>query len=187
MLQRLSTTRRSTAGRHVLRRSAPGRGILNGRLARTAATTLALCLISGVGTASAYWAMAAYGTGTAANSAMRTVTVDAFIPGDTPQTTLVPGGTADVVLRATNPNPFPVQVYAVTTNGPAVADESHPACTVTGVSFLPPAAPLAPTVSIPANTSELITLTGAASMSTASQSTCQGSTFHLPVTMEVRR
>ncbi|MFK4297492.1 hypothetical protein ABH924_002642 [Arthrobacter sp. GAS37] len=156
-------------------------------VAKAAGTAAALSLVLGVGTAYAYWSTTGIGSGSAANSAMQTVTVDAFIAGDTPATTLVPGGSAEVIVRATNPNAFAVQVYSFTSNGAATADASHPSCTTTGVTFNAPAAPLAPTVSIPANTSILITLPGAASMSGASQSSCQGAVFHLPVTMAVRK
>lgn len=155
-----------------------------GRLARTAAATTALCLLGGVGSAYAYWTSAGLGSGSATNGTMQTVTVDALVPGDTLQTSLVPGGSADVVLRITNPNPHDVAVHSVTANGPVAADAAHPGCTPTGVTFTPPQ--LASTV-IAANTSLLVTLPGAASMSTASPSPCQGAQFAIPVTLEVRK
>ncbi|WP_442781217.1 hypothetical protein [Arthrobacter sp. MMS18-M83] len=155
--------------------------------AKAAVTAALLSLLLGVGSAYAYWSTIGIGSGSAANGTMQTVTVDALVAGDSPATTLVPGGTADVIVRASNPNAFTVQVYSFTANGAATADSSHPLCTTTGVTFNAPAAPLTPTVSIPANTSVLITLPAAASMSTASQSSCQGAVFHLPVTMAVRK
>lgn len=155
--------------------------------AKAAATAAVLSLVLGVGSAYAYWSTIGIGSGSAASATMQTVIVDAFVAGDTPATTLVPGSSADVIVRASNPNAFAVQVYSFTANGSATADASHPSCTTTGVTFNAPAAPLTPTVSIPANTSVLITLPAAASMSTASQSSCQGSVFHLPVTMAVRK
>ncbi|MHC6220051.1 hypothetical protein [Arthrobacter sp. MMS24-S77] len=155
--------------------------------AKAAVTAVLLSLVLGVGTAYAYWATIGVGSGAATNGTMQTVTVDALVAGDSPATTLVPGGSADVIVRASNPNAFAVQVYSFTSNGAATADASHPLCTTTGVTFNAPAAPLTPTVSIPANSSVLITLPGAASMSTASQSSCQGAVFHLPVTMAVRK
>jgi len=160
----------------------------SGRLAaRTAAATVTLCLATGVGGAYAYWATVGAGSGAATNGTMVTVTVEALVAGDSPQNTLVPGGTADVAVRALNPNGHAVQVYAIRGNGAATADANHPGCTTTGVTFVEPAAPLAPTVSIPANSSVLITLPGAATMSTASLSGCQGATFTLPVTLEARK
>ncbi|MDR7161849.1 hypothetical protein [Arthrobacter sp. BE255] len=160
----------------------------SGRLAaKTAAATVALCIATGAGAAYAYWASTGAGTGSATNGTMATVTVEALVAGDSPQGTLVPGGTADVAVRAQNPNNFPVKVYAIRGNGAATADANHPGCTTTGVTFVDPAAPLAPTVTIPANSSVLIALPAAAAMSTASSSGCQGATFSLPVTLEARK
>jgi hypothetical protein len=155
--------------------------------AKAVATATVFSLVLGVGSAYAYWSTFGIGSGSAANGTMQTVTVDALVAGDSPSTTLVPGGSADVIVRASNPNAFAVQVYSFTANGSATADASHAACTTTGVAFNAPAAPLTPAVSIPANSSVLITLPGAATMSTASQSSCQGALFHLPVTMAVRK
>ncbi|MFK0042001.1 hypothetical protein ACIQTW_19375 [Paenarthrobacter sp. NPDC090517] len=161
----------------------PGKG----RLARTAAATVALCILGGVGTAYAYWASTGAGSGSATNGTLQTVTVDALVPGDTLQTSLVPGGTADVILRAYNPNPHAVTIYGFTLNGPVTADAAHPGCVITGVTFTPPPAPLAPAVTIQANTSLQLTLGNAATMSSASVSACQGATFNVPVTLEVRK
>ncbi|HJW00898.1 MAG TPA: hypothetical protein VJ617_17540, partial [Arthrobacter sp.] len=136
--------------------------------ARTAAATVALCLATGTGGAYAYWATLGAGSGASTNGTMATVTVEALVAGDSPQGTLVPGGTADVAVRASNPNGFAVQVYAISGNGAATADANHPGCVTTGVTFVDPAAPLTPAVTIPANSSVLITLAGAAAMSMAS-------------------
>lgn len=158
-----------------------------GRLARTAAATVALCILGGAGSAYAYWATSGIGSGSATNGTMQTVTVDALIPGDTLQTSLVPGGTADVLLRATNPNAHAVTIYGIAASGPVTADAGRPGCTTTGVTFTPPVTPLTPAVTIQPNTSIQLTLQGAASMSAASPSACQGAQFTVPVTMEVRK
>ena len=165
------------------------RSMLRGtRLAGTAsAGAVALCLLAGGGTAYAYWATTGAGSGAAAAATLQAVTVDAFIAGDSNRTSLVPGGTADVILRTSNPNAFAVQLYSVAASGPVTADAAHAGCTTTGVSFTAPAAPLAPAVTIPAHSSLLVSLPGAASMSTQSPSACQGATFKIPVTVEARR
>lgn len=155
--------------------------------AKVAALTGVLSLAIGAGTAYAYWASEGSGGGSASAGDMQTVTVDAFVPGDAPASALVPGGTADVVLRVTNPNPYPVQVYSVTNNGAATVNDAHPACITTGVTFVDPPSPLSPAISVAANSSTLVTLPGAASMDATSQSACQGATFHLPVTLAVRK
>lgn len=157
------------------------------RRAVRAAALAGLLAAAGAGTAYAYWNTAGAGTGSAAAATMQAVTVDALVAGDNPKSTLVPGGTADVVLRLTNPNPYAVQVYSVTANGPATADAAHPGCTTTGVSFAGSAAPLSPATFVAANSSTLLTLPGSAAMDTTSLAACQGATFHLPVTAEVRK
>ena len=159
----------------------------SGRIARTTAATVALCILGGAGTAYAYWTTTGIGNGSATNGTMQTVTVDALVAGDTLQTSLVPGGTADVILRATNPNAHAVTIYGFAANGAVTADAGHSSCTTTGVTFTPPPAPLAQPVIVQANTSILLTLEGAASMSAASLSACQGAQFKVPVTLEVRK
>jgi len=154
---------------------------------RVAVLTGVLSLAIGAGTAYAFWASDGAGSGSAGAGDMQTVTVDALVSGDAPASTLVPGGTADVVLRVTNPNPYSVQVYSVTSNGSATADGAHPSCTTTGVTFTGAPGPLSPAVSIAANSSTLVSLPGAATMDATSQSACQGATFHLPVTLAVRK
>ncbi|MFJ4026621.1 hypothetical protein ACIPWF_06665 [Paenarthrobacter sp. NPDC089989] len=156
----------------------------SGRLARTAAATIALCILGGVGSAYAYWATTGAGKGSATNGTLQNVTVVALLGGDTPQNSLIPGGTADVIVRATNSNPYAVTVIGVTPNGAVSADASHPGCTTTGVTLTPT---LPQQRTIPANSSVLLTLPNAASMSTASLSACQGSLFSVPVTLEVKK
>jgi len=153
----------------------------------TAAALAGLLVTAAAGTAYAYWSAAGSGSGSAAAGTMQAVTVDALVAGDNPKTALIPGGSADVVLRLTNPNPYAVQVYSVTPNGPATADAAHAGCTTTGVSFRGIAAPLSTATYVAANSSTLITLPGAAAMDTTSLAACQGATFSLPVTAEVRK
>lgn len=159
----------------------------SGRLARTAAATVALCILGGAGSAYAYWTSTGLGAGSATNGTMQTVMVDAFIAGDTPQNSLVPGGTADVIVRATNPNAHAVTIYGLAANGAVTPDAAHAGCTTTGVTFTPPPVPIAPPVTIQPNTSILLTLPNAASMSAASLSACQGAQFRIPVALEVRK
>ncbi|MDQ0632510.1 hypothetical protein QFZ40_000419 [Arthrobacter pascens] len=152
-----------------------------------AAALTGLLITAGAGSAYAYWTSVGSGSGSAVAGTMQAVTVDALAAGDNPKTALYPGGSADVVLRLTNPNPYSVQVYSVTANGAAAADSAHPGCTTTGVRFTGPAAPLTPATYVAANSSALITLPGAAAMDTTSLAACQGATFSIPVTAEVRK
>jgi hypothetical protein len=144
---------------------------------------LAALLMSG-GVAFAYVTVAGSGSGSASTDTMQTVTVSALVGGDAPSSSLYPGGpAADVVLRVTNPNAFTVQVFSVAGNGTITADGAHAGCTTSGVTFM---APTNPNITLPSGAS-LVHLAGAAAMSTASMSTCQGATFSIPVTLTVHR
>lgn len=144
---------------------------------------LVVAFLSG-GAAYAYFTAVGTGSGAASATTLQTVTVAALVGGDAPTSSLVPGGpAADVVLRVQNPNAFSVTAVAVAATGAITADGAHPGCTTTGVSFTPPGS-LA--VTIPAGTS-LLHVVGAATMSTASVSACQGATFSIPVSLTVHR
>jgi hypothetical protein len=172
---------RRPGAHRATRRLRPGIGRLVILLA------LALLGVTGVRSAYVYWTSPGTGSGAGSAGPMSTVTATALVGGDTPSTTLVPGGTADVILRVTNPNSVPVQLYSVVGNGAATADSSHPGCTTTGVTFLAPASPLSPTVTVPASSTRLVHLPNAASMDVSSLSLCQGARFSLPVTVTARQ
>lgn len=144
-----------------------------------------LLVAMGFGVAVAVWSVTGSGAGAAQTGTLQTVTVTAVTGSDSPSTTLVPGGSAAVMLRLSNPNPAAVQVYSVTANGPITADAGHSGCTTTGVSFVAPSVPVG--ISVTANSTTLIELPNAASMSTASLSACQGATFRIPVTVTVHQ
>jgi len=158
------------------------------RTARRGAGIVVLAVLLAAGVAWGYWQTTGSGTGLAATDTLQTVTVAALVGGDDPASALVPGGpAAEVILRVTNPNASAVQVYGVTGSGAITADAGHSACTTTGVTFTAPASPITPTVTVPASSTVLVRLPGAASMSVASLSACQGATFSIPVTMTAHR
>lgn len=168
-----------------------GSGIVRTRSSRsagalTAGLVVVLALMAG-GAAYASFTAGGSGTGSAPTGTMQPVVISAFAGGDEPSSSLVPGGNADVIVRVTNPNPAPVQVFGVAANGAVTAAAPHAACTTTGVTFTAPDAPLVPTVTVPASSSLLFHLAGAASMSLASQPECQGATFEIPVTVTARQ
>lgn len=155
---------------------------------KVCASVVVLAVLLAGGAAWAYWRTTGSGTGLGATDTLQTVTVAALVGGDDPASALLPGGpAAEVILRITNPNASAVQVYGVTGNGAITADAGHAACTTTGVTFTAPSSPITPTVTVPASSTVLVRLPGAASMSTASLSACQGATFHIPVTMTARQ
>jgi hypothetical protein len=137
-------------------------------------------LLLGTGTAVAYWAAAGAGSGTAAAGTaqpLSTVTTSASV-----SSLLYPGGpAADVTLAVQNPNPYPVTVTGVAVDGAVTATGGIGTCATHGVSLVAPTGGLPFTVSPSATAT--VTLSGAATMSTAAENGCQGATFTLPVSL----
>ena len=92
---------------------------------------------------------------------------------------LYPGATGALKLKVTNPNSFPVRITAVSGNGSITS--SVGACTAAhGVSFTNQSG-LA--LDLAAGATTVFSLAGAVSMSNASDNSCQGATFTIPVTV----
>ena len=93
---------------------------------------------------------------------------------------LYPGGTGNVLVSVTNPNSFAVTITsivgagAVTSNGGAACDAS------TGVTFTDQTGL---SLALGAGATSTFTLAGKAAMSNASDSSCQGTVFTIPVTV----
>lgn len=146
------------------------------RLARLVTTTsvAALSVVGLGGVALAFWTTGGSGTGAAGAGSFVPVVVTA---GAAPAGQLWPGLTAngttaggDLVVQASNPNPFPVTV-TVTQAGPATG------CTTTGVTLAG-----SPTFTLPATSGTVTrTLTKVLSMSAASSNDCQGATITVPL------
>jgi hypothetical protein len=145
-----------------------------------AATIAAIAATSGV--ALAYWSATGAGSGTNTAATM-TINVTGLQAGDSNQTSLLPGGSADVILRVNNPNAFSVQVSSIAANGTAVASNN---CAPTDVTFDAPS-DYTPAQFTLAPGSHLIRIAGAARMGLASSSACQGATFSLPISVTVRK
>ena len=141
-------------------------------------------LAVGIGAGAAYGYFTASASGTAYASTGTLVAVTLRTTG-TPSSTLLPGGSADVVLGVNNPNAYGVTLISVTGGpGTITADSGHPGCTTTGVTF---ANQTGLDVAIAASGVTTVHLAGAASMSAASSSGCQGATFNIPVTITVHK
>lgn len=140
-------------------------------------------LVALAGGALAWFTASGSGTGSGADGTVQPVTVQALAGGDAPSSALQPGGTADVILRLSNPNSFALTLTAVTGGSPITADGGHSGCTTTGVSFTSQSGL---SITVPSGSS-LVHLPGAARMDTTSSSGCQGATFAIPVTLSVRR
>ena len=93
---------------------------------------------------------------------------------------LYPGGTGDLFLTVTNPNPFGVTVTSVTGAGAITSDKGAACNTSTGVTYTDTAG-LGQVVGAGATVS--FTLAGKVAMSNASDSSCQGAIFTVPVAL----
>lgn len=154
------------------------------RVSRKLAVLTVFAALGAVGLVYAAWTTNGTGSGYAkAGTAQALSTVD--VSAST-SATLYPGGPAgDVLIRISNPNPYPVTVTAVSGNGAITPDSGHSGCSPTGVSFTNQTGL---TISVPAkvgatNGETETTLSGAASMSNASVDACQGAVFTIPVTI----
>ncbi len=149
------------------------------RLIFAAVTVMALGIVS-LGYAA--WTSSGNGTGFAKAStaqALSSVTVAAA------SADLYPGANADLTLKLSNPNPYPVTVTDVTGNGAITADSSHTACGSdsnhpTGVTYTDQHNL---TISVPASGSAQVAVANSVHMSNASDNSCQGATFTIPVSI----
>jgi hypothetical protein len=147
----------------------------------------AVAVVSALATAVAfaYFTSSSSGGGGATTATLNPVTVAALTGGDAPSSSLRPGGSADVVLRIQNTNPFTVTLVSVAGGPGAITpDPAHAGCTTTGVTFTNQTGL---NVSIAASGTTLVHLPGAAAMGAASSNGCQGATFSIPVTTTVQR
>ena len=156
------------------------RARLHRRVRRSAAVVAAVGSgLVGITAAAAYFTAHGAGAGSATAGTLQPVTVAATVGGDTPSSSLLPGGSADVILRVHNSNSFGVTLVSVSPNGNA----SAPGCTTTGVTFTNQSSL---NIAIPSGTT-LVHLAGAAGMDSTSSSDCQGATFTIPVSITVHK
>jgi hypothetical protein len=131
----------------------------------------------------AAWTSSGGGTGfakAATAQALSSVDVSA-----TTTATLYPGANGDLNLKISNPNQYPISITAVSGNGTITADSSHSTCGsdsshLTGVSYTNQTGL---SISVPASSSQAVTLSGSVHMSNSSDNSCQGATFTVPVSL----
>jgi hypothetical protein len=148
------------------------------RLIFGAVTVMAL-VIASLGYAA--WTSAGNGSGVAKASTAQGLTTVAA----TASVGLYPGATADLALKVSNPNPYPVTVTDVTGNGTITADASHSTCGQdgthpTGVTYTDQHNL---TIAVPANGSTQVAVSNSVHMGNASDNSCQGATFTVPVSL----
>lgn len=131
------------------------------------------------GIAIAAWVVSGSGTGYAkagSSSALTLSDATASTSAD-----LYPGAAGAVKLKVSNPNPFPVRITAVAGTGAVTSDKGAGCDASTGVSFTNQSGL---TLDLLANeTNKVFTLSAAISMTNASDNTCQGAVFSIPVSV----
>lgn len=138
--------------------------------------------------ATAYWRTSGSGSGSATTGTM-TFQVVALLGGDestalgAQSTTLVPGGSADAILRVTNPNAFAVKVTAISAGTATASGTCNPA----SVTFTNPSVFTAGQYTLNASATSLLALPSAVLMSSGAQQNCMGATFTFPVTVTVQK
>jgi hypothetical protein len=148
---------------------------------RKAAVVAVVLAVAGtvVGIGIAAWSVSGSGTGYAKASTASAVTLNDATASTSAD--LYPGASGAVKLKVSNPNPFPVRITAVAGNGAITSDKGAACDAATGVSF---ANQSSLTLDLTASESNhVFTLAGAVSMSNASDNTCQGAVFSVPVTV----
>jgi hypothetical protein len=140
-----------------------------------AAALVAVLAVAGIAVAA--WTITGSGTGYAKAASGTPLSLGdgtAFTTAD-----LYPGATGSVILRVTNSNPFRVRITTVTGSGAITSNV--PACTAsTGVTFTNQTSL---THDVAASSTATVTLAGAVAMSNASDDSCQGAVFSIPVTL----
>lgn len=135
------------------------------------------------GQALAYFTTMGSGSGSAsAASGSHILSVVAVVAG-TPQGSLRPGGTGDIVLRVRNDNTTPVTIIGLSQNGRIVVTGGG-SCTADNAAVaIVPSSTLS--IQIAASTTTDVHIEGGAAMGLNSANTCQGAAFDIPVLLEV--
>jgi hypothetical protein len=149
------------------------------RRKRTLVVVLALAVgVVAVGVGLGAWSLGGTGNGAAKATTASNITLadaSAFTSAD-----LYPGATGNLKLRATNPNPFPVRITAVSGNGTITSDKGAACDASTGVTLTNQTGL---TLDLAAGATATLTVPNAVSMSNASDNSCQGAIFTVPVSL----
>jgi hypothetical protein len=125
------------------------------------------------------WSVSGSGTGYAKASTASAVTLSDASASTSAD--LYPGASGAVKLKVSNPNPFPVRITAVSGNGTITSDKGAACDGSTGVSFVNQSSLTLDLLA--GETNKVFTLASAVSMSNASDNTCQGAVFSVPVSV----
>jgi hypothetical protein len=153
-------------------------GVVRASSLKTALALAALTVTVAGGMTLGAWTVSGSGDAYA-----KATTASALTIGDASASTaaqLYPGGSGDVKVKVTNPNSFDVTVTGVTRTGTIASDKGAACNASTGVTFTNQTGL---TATVAAGQTETLTLTGAAGMSNASDNSCQGALFTIPVSV----
>lgn len=147
------------------------------KIAVAAVVTIAF-VAAGVGIAA--WSVTGSGTGYAKATSSSALTLSDATASTSAD--LYPGASGTVKLKVSNPNAFPVRITAVAGNGAITSDQGAACDAATGVAFVNQSGL---TLDLAANaTNQVFTLTaGSVTMSNASDNSCQGAVFSIPVSL----
>jgi hypothetical protein len=93
---------------------------------------------------------------------------------------LYPGGTGDIWIKVTNSNPFAVTITSVTGAGTITSDKGAACDAATGVTFTNTTGL---SQAVGAGATVTFALAGKVAMSNASDNSCQGAVFTVPITL----
>jgi hypothetical protein len=139
---------------------------------------LVLGAAAAVGIGIAAWSVSGTGNGSTkavTASVLTLADASAFTSAD-----LYPGATGNLKLRVTNPNSFPIRITAVSGNGTITSDKGAACDASTGVTFTNQSGL---TLDVGASATATVTVASSVSMSNASDNSCQGAVFTVPVTV----
>ena len=130
------------------------------------------------GVAFAAWNASGTGSGYAKATTAQVLTTSDVAATTTAQ--LFPGGTADVKIKISNPNPYPVRITSITGNGAITSDKGAACDASTGVTFTNQTGL---TLDLAAGATGTLTVPSSVSMTNASDNSCQGAVFTVPVSI----
>jgi hypothetical protein len=140
---------------------------------------VAITATAAVSIAIGAWSVGGTGTGYGKAATASAVTLSDASASTTAD--LYPGASGSVKLKVSNPNPFPVRITAVSENGTITSDKGAACNAATGVTFTNQSSL---TLDLLANESnKVFSLAGAVAMTNASDNSCQGAIFSIPVTV----
>lgn len=141
-----------------------------------------VALVVGLGAAYGYFTSAGTGTGPASTGAPLAVTVVAA--SGTVSSKLIPGGSGDLLVGLNNPNSYSVTIVGISQNGSVTVVGGSGTCTTTGASV---STQTGLSVTVASGTNVVVHVPNGATMSTSSDSGCQGASFQVPVSLTVRQ